>query len=281
MISIIATSFASIFVKWSNAPATTISMYRMYFASLLLLPIAYRYRKELLTLRKAEWGRLIFAGILLGCHFGLWFESLKLTTVASSMIIIALQPIVALVAEFLVFGKRTNLASMVTIGVSLIGICLVGWGDFGHGVATMIGDGLSLLCIIALVTYMMVGQQVMLKVTHWLYSFVVFLVAGITLNCFNLITQQQMTGFAPREWGIFWLLAFVPTLAYVIYNYLLNYIDTTTISMSMLGEPVGATILATLLLGESITGLTIVGNIIVLGSVFTFLLIENSSSQKT
>lgn len=51
--------------------------------------------------------------------------------------------------------------------------------------------------------------------------------------------------------------------------------------MSMLGEPVGATILATLLLGESITGLTIVGNIIVLGSVFTFLLIENSSSQKT
>ena len=197
------------------------------------------------------------------------------------MIIIALQPIVALVAEFLVFGKRTNLASMVTIGVSLIGICLVGWGDFGHGVATMIGDGLSLLCIIALVTYMMVGQQVMLKVTHGLYSFLVFLVAGITLNCFNLITQQQMTSFAPREWGIYWLLAVVPTLAHVIYNYLLNYIDTTTISMSMLGEPVGATILATLLLGESITGLTIVGNIIVLGSVFTFLLIENSSSQKT
>ena len=40
-VSMIAISFAAIFVKWSEAPATIISMNRMYLACLLLLPMVY------------------------------------------------------------------------------------------------------------------------------------------------------------------------------------------------------------------------------------------------
>src|SRR6476660_5418835 len=92
-ISIIAISFSAIFVKWSDAPASILSMYRMWFASILMLPIVLKKRSEFKNIMKKEWFFLFFSGLFLALHFVLWFGSLKLTTVASSTIILALQPI--------------------------------------------------------------------------------------------------------------------------------------------------------------------------------------------
>ena len=70
--------------------------------------------------------------------------------------------------------------------------------------------------------------------------------------------------------GIFLLLAIIPTMSHVINNWLLTYVNATTISMSILGEPVGATILAVLLLGEKVTLLQMFGGLLVLLGVFFF-----------
>lgn len=72
--------------------------------------------------------------------------------------------------------------------------------------------------------------------------------------------------------GIFLLLAIIPTMSHVINNWLLTYVNATTISMSILGEPVGATILAVLLLGEKVTLLQMFGGLLVLLGVFFFLM---------
>ena len=119
-ISIITISFAAIFVKWSEATATIISMYRMYLASALLLPMVFVKRSEFKKLTKKGWASLMIAGVFLALHFALWFESLKLTTVASSTIILALQPIVALLGGFFFFKERTNKWAILTIAISMI-----------------------------------------------------------------------------------------------------------------------------------------------------------------
>lgn len=272
-ISVIAISFAAIFVKWSDAPATIISMNRMYLACLLLLPIVWSKRKEFIKLSKRDWSFLMLAGIFLALHFGLWFESLKLTTVASSTIILALQPIVALIAGYLIFKEKTSISTIITIGISIIGVALVGWGDFQlNNTSAIIGDILSFLCVLAIVAYLMIGQANVKQISHWIYSFSVFLFAGIALNIFNLVSETPIIGYGAREWGIFLLLAIFPTIAHVIYNYLLKFVSTTTISMSILGEPVGASILAAILLGETIKGLQFVGGFFVILGVFFFLL---------
>src|SRR5690625_2343458 len=100
-ISIILISFAAIFVKWSEVPSTILSMYRMYLASVLLLPMVYKKRSDFTKLSIREWLFLFIAGVSLALHFALWFESLQLTTVASSTIILSLQPIVALLGGFI------------------------------------------------------------------------------------------------------------------------------------------------------------------------------------
>ncbi len=272
VVSIVAISFAAIFVKWSEAPATVLSMYRMWLACLVLLPIAFLRRREFSTISRRDWTFLVFSGLFLALHFALWFGSLKFTTVASSTIILALQPIVSLIGGYFVYRERTTPAALTTMGIAVIGAVMVGWGDFGLSSEAIFGDILSFLSVIAVVGYLLIGQNTVKKVSHWIYSFCVFLFAAIFLTFYNLIMGVQMGGYGQREWGIFILLAIVPTVSHVINNWLMNYVNATTISMSILGEPVGATALAVLLLGERIAGWQIVGGLIVLVGVFCFLL---------
>ncbi|MBM7654409.1 DMT family transporter [Neobacillus cucumis] len=270
-ISIIAISFSAIFVKWSDAPASILSMYRMWFACILMLPIVWKKRHEFKKIEKKDWYFLFFSGLFLAFHFVLWFGSLKLTTVASSTIILALQPIVSLVGGFFLYKERTSIPALLTMGIAIIGAMMIGWGDFGLSKGAMMGDILSFFSVISVVGYLLIGQSTVKKVSHWLYSFCVFFSAAVVLTIYNLTAGVAVTGYPAKEWGIFLLLAAVPTVSHVINNWLLNYVNATTISMSILGEPVGATILAFFLLDEKLAGWQIVGGLLVLAGVFFFL----------
>ncbi|WP_309091738.1 DMT family transporter [Domibacillus sp.] len=279
-IAVVAISFSAIFVKWSDAPASILSMYRMILASLFLLPVVWRKRSEFERIQRKDWMLLILSGLFLAFHFVLWFGSLKLTTVASSTIILALQPLVSMAGGFLLFRERTNAASLATMGVAIIGAVMIGWGDFGLSREAILGDLLSFLSVIAVVGYLLIGQQTVRKVSHWIYSFCVFSFAALFLCLYNLAASTQITGYSKHEWGIFLLLAIVPTIAHVINNWLMNYVNATTISMSILGEPVGATLLAVLLLNERLTSWQITGGIFILAGVFFFLLKQQPAHSK-
>lgn len=270
-ISIIAISFSAIFVKWSDAPASILSMYRMWLASILMLPIVWKKRSEFKHVVKKDWFFLFFSGFFLALHFVLWFGSLKLTTVASSTIILALQPIVSLVGGFFLFKERTSLSALMTMGIAIIGAMMIGWGDFGLSQDAIMGDLLSFFSVIAVVGYLLIGQSIVKKISHWLYSFCVFFAASIILTIYNISTGVSLSGYPAKEWGIFLLLATVPTVSHVINNWLLKYVNATTISMSILGEPVGATILAVILLNEHLVNWQIAGGLLVLLGVFFFL----------
>ncbi|EKN64739.1 drug/metabolite exporter family protein [Neobacillus bataviensis LMG 21833] len=274
-ISIIAISFSAIFVKWSDAPASILSMYRMWFASILMIPIVWKNRHEFKKIVKKDWFFLFFSGFFLALHFVLWFGSLKLTTVASSTIILALQPIVSLVGGFFLFKERTTLSALMTMGIAIVGAMMIGWGDFGLSRDAIMGDLLSFFSVIAVVGYLFIGQTIVKKVSHWLYSFCVFFFAAIILTIYNVGTGVDLVGYPGKEWGIFLLLATVPTVSHVINNWLLNYVNATTISMSILGEPVGSTILAMLLLNEHLVSWQIAGGLLVLLGVFFFLTRQN------
>lgn len=97
-------------------------------------------------------------------------------------------------------------------------------------------------------------------------------------NDLNLFANVPISGYDSKEWGIFLLLAIVPTIAHVIYNFLLKYVNSATISMSVLFEPIGATILAAILLGETVVGLQIAGGFFVLLGVFLFLLQQRKAA---
>lgn len=143
----------------------------------------------------------------------------------------------------------------------------------------MLGNILSFLAVVSVVLYLMIGQRNVKSINHWVYSFLVFLAAGIVVAVFNLIGGIAFIGYSTNDWLVFLMLAIFPTGAHIIFNLLLNYVNTTTVSMSTLGEPVGASILAIILLQEMLAPVEIIGGVLIIAGIFYFLRLQGGSKQ--
>lgn len=271
-IGIIAVSFSSIFVKWSSAPASIQGMYRLLFTVLLMLPFIRPHLAELKSLTRKKIMLLFGSGFFLALHFLLWMGSLKLTTVSSSTIILALEPVFIVIGAFFIYKERTSRVAMIGMGVAIIGAVLIGWGDIGVSRKNLIGDLLSLLGTLAVSVHMLIGQKAVQQVSSYIYSFVVFLSATIVFAVYNVVCGISFTAYSGNDWTMFALLAVVPTVfGHLLFNWLLQYVSATTISMSILGEPVGSSLLAFLLLGEQMTLFQIIGGMLAISGLILFL----------
>ncbi len=280
VIGMIAISFSAIFVKWSEAPAPVIGMYRLLLTNLVLLPWVWSYRAEWRSIQRRDWLRMTMSGFFLGLHFLLWMESLRHTTVASSTALLTLEPILVMAGSFWLFKQRTTSRAVFGIVISLFGVILIGWGDLKISGQALYGDLLSVLGAIAVVIHMLLGQDLRQRVSSYVYNFTVFLVAGACLAVYNISAGYAMTGYGAKEWVLFSLMAIVPTvLGHMLFNWLLKYMNATSISMGVLGEPVGASILAWILLGEAMTPLQMLACLLLIFGVWVFLVNDRKAPQ--
>ncbi len=269
---IIAISFSSIFIRWSHAPSSVMAMYRLFITALLMAPFVWRSKPDLKALRRADWGLMAVSGLFLALHFLFWMESLAFTSVASSTIILALEPILILAGAYWLFKERTTRKAVLGLAVAILGAALIGWGDIGISGRALTGDLLSLAGTAAVALHLLVGQRLASRVPSLFYSFFIFLVAGTAFLIYNLTRGTALGGYPAREWGIFLLLAVVPTVfGHVLFNWLLQYVNAVTVSMSVLGEPVGATILAYLLLDEQLTLTQGAAGLVIIWGVWYFM----------
>lgn len=272
VIGIIAISFSSIFVRWSEAEVSVIAMYRLYLTNLLMLPLAWKYRKELFRLDRKQWLLIIGSGIMLGLHFLLWMSSLRLTTVASSTVILTLEPILVMLGSYWIFGAKSNRMMLIGMGMAVLGSIAIGAGDFRVSGQALMGDFLSLLGTIAVAVHMLIGKHLRASLSAFVYNFWVFGTAATALALYNAVNHIPFTGYSGREWGLFLLLAIVPTLfGHYLFNWLLKYMNATAVSMAVLGEPVISSILAWILLGERLTTLQLLAGCLILSGVWVFM----------
>ncbi|MFD1174733.1 DMT family transporter [Paenibacillus puldeungensis] len=272
VIGIIAISFSSIFVRWSDAEVSVIAMYRLYLTNLLMLPLLWKYRKEMFRLTGKQWGLLLFSGLMLALHLLLWMASLRLTTVASSTVILTLEPIIVMFGSFFLFGASINRGMIVGIGLALIGSIAIGSGDFTMSGKAATGDLLSMLGTVAIAVHVLAGKQLLSHLSAFVYNFWVFGIAGTALALYNVFNGFAFTGYSSREWGIFLLLAVVPTLfGHYLFNWLMKVISASAVSMAVLGEPVFASLLAWVLLKESLSALQLWAGALILCGVWIFI----------
>ncbi|GFZ87637.1 multidrug transporter [Paenibacillus marchantiophytorum] len=271
-IGIVAISFSAIFVRWSEAPAAVIAMYRLLMTNVLMLPFLWNYRVEIAKVRWRDWLKTAISGIALGLHFLFWMDSLRFTTVASSTAILTLEPIFVLLGAFLLYGQRTSRHALIAMCVAIVGAVCIGWGDFQFSGIALKGDMLSLIGTLAVALHMLLGKSIREHMSAFVYSFFVFLFAGLVLAVTNVYSGVSFTDYAPKEWGIFLLLAIVPTVfGHYVFNWLLKYMKASSVSMTVLGEPLGASILAYFILGETITTVQLLAGCLLLVGVGMFL----------
>lgn len=272
VLGIAAISFSAILIKWSQAEASVMGMYRLLLTNLLLLPFIGVYRREIVRLTLRQWGLLLLAGLALGLHFLLWMLSLRYTTVASSTIILAFQPIAVLVGSFYFFRLRANRAMLAGMAIAVAGSALIGFGDFRVAGTALTGDLLSFLSVLAISGHMLLGKFLRGGISAFVYNFFVFAFACLALALYNLARDIPFGGYSSREWGLFLLLAIIPTLfGHYLFNWLLKHMNASVVSMAILGEPVGASLLAWQLLGEQLTLMQGLAGLLILVGVWVFI----------
>ena len=273
-IGVISVSLSAIFVKLSSAESAVIAFYRMLFSVLIMSPVfLLKYKSELKLLQKRDWLFSIVAGVFLAFHFILWFESLNYTSVASSTVLVTLQPIFAFVGTYLFFKEKVAFQSIVAVIVAISGSLLISWGDFRVSGAALYGDGLALIACAFITGYLLFGQDVRKRLSLMTYTMVVYSVSTITLFFYVLFMGQSFGPYESNDWLLFVMLAIVPNLlGHTLFNWSLKWVSTNTISIAILFEPVGAAILAFFIFNEKLILSQVIGGIIVILGILMFVL---------
>ena len=272
-IGVVATSFAAILIRLAEAPPLVIGAYRLGLASLILTPLAWQHgRTELGSLSRSDRTLLILSGAFLGIHFAAWITSLDYTSVASSVVLVSTNPLFVGLASHFFLGERVGRAMWIGIALSVVGGIVIGFGDSDGSGRALIGDLLALVGALAGSAYFLIGRRVRQRLSLLTYVYPVYWVAAIVLLASAGIAGNSLRGYAPTTYLMFLLLALVPQIVgHSMLNWTLGHLPPTVVSVSILAEPVSSSILAALLLGETPTGIKLVGGILVLVGIYVSL----------
>lgn len=251
-VAVLAVSAAAVLVSGlEGTPPLAIAFWRTFAVALLLAPwVRLPARGDLI--------RIGLAGLCLAAHFAAWFASLQMTTVLRSTVLVCLAPVWSGLVEWLVQGARPRLQWWIGVAVALPAAALLSADPASGG--SLVGDALALLGGFLGAAYFLLGRAVRSRVGIGTYGSLVCASAAVVLLPTTLVAGVPLVGFTWPVWLAFLALAAGPQLlGHNGFNYALRYLPASVVSSATLLEPVGASLLAWLFLGEALTPLGALG----------------------
>jgi len=214
----------------------------------------------------------VLSGIALAIHFAAWFESLAWTSVAASVTLVQSQPLFVALGAWALLDERLSRRIVAGILLAVVGMVTMAMGDLLTGVlvgdAPLFGNVLALLGAVMAAGYVLAGRSLRQRLPLVPYVVVVYSVCTVVLLLIVLAQGAPLTGYEPREWALFAGLALGPgLLGHTVINWVLAHLRSSVVSVSLLGEPVGSSLLALALLAEAPTAFTVVGGAVVLTGI--------------
>jgi drug/metabolite transporter (DMT)-like permease len=270
-IGVAAVSCAAILIREADAPVLVIAAYRMGLAAIPAGTLALATScREGSRERLSLWPLL--AGVFLALHFGFWIASLQQTSVIASVVLVTTNPLFVGLASPFLLRERVPAAVWIGIAISMAGAGLMAAEDIGEGLGTIVGDLYALLGAVFGAAYWMTGRAARLQMSWAGYTGGAYTAAAVLLIAAALIAREPFTGYSAKTFVMFGFLALVPQLVgHSAINWSLGYVPAALVAIAILGEPVGATALAVLFLGETPSGLEIAGGLLVLAGVYAAL----------
>jgi drug/metabolite transporter (DMT)-like permease len=250
-VSVLAMSWAAPLIRFSDAPALAISFWRLAFSLPLIgamLMITGEWR-ELPRMARRDLLIAACAGVFLAAHFVTWIASVALTSVAASVALVSTQPVWVALFGVVFLSERPLPRHWIGIGVAVCGAAVIGWGDWLAGPDPLRGDLLALMGAVFVAAYYVIGRTLRQRTSLWPYVAVVYGFATIALLGAMLATGTPLAEpYLPADWMVFLGLAIGPMLiGHTGQNWALRYLPAYAVNLTLLGEPVGATLIAWML----------------------------------
>jgi len=272
---VLVVSSASILIRFAQGlgvPSLSLAAWRLTLAALILTPfVLTRSRDEIAKLTPRDAAFAALAGVFLAIHFATWIASLAYTSVAASTVLVTTNPIWIAAASWLFFRERPGAGLAVGIALAVAGSVAIfsAGGASAAGANPVLGNTLALVGSVMVSGYLLIGRGLRRRLSLLVYIWLVYGAAAGVLLLAVLATGGPMLGFAAAAYAVLLALAVGPQLAgHTAFNWALRYLSPAFVAIAILGEPVGAAVLAFLILGERVAPLELAGFVLLLLGIF-------------
>jgi len=269
---VVALSFAAVLIRLTEAPSLVIAAGRLTVASVVLAPFFWgrllRKKRPGIVSHNRDWKLILLAGGLLAAHFGLWIESLNRTSVTSSVVLVAMDPIFVAVLSPLVLHERLPFRGVLAVGLGVIGAALISLPSLS-GELSWSGNLLALGGAACAGGYLIVGRYVRRQTELLSYVYLIYTVAAFLLIPAVFLSGVRLAAVPATAWLFIVLIGLGPQLlGHTSFNWALRHLTAPMVAMIILFEPVGASLLSWLILGEPPTGFEVAGGAAILAGVY-------------
>lgn len=211
---------------------------------------------------------------------GCYTVGLNYTSVSHSSVIIACAPILILLFSWALGLEPLTRRKIIGMGLAFAGAIVVGLqaGSAGAGVA---GDLLSFVAGIGFALYTVLGKRAVAiysAIRLSLLSNIAGAVLAAPVAAWQFVAlghAGRLGGIGVEGWGsVVYMGVLASAVSYVLYFSLLRYMTPAGLGSATYLQPIGATLLGLILLGEAITARVGMGGILVVGGVYA---IESNS----
>ncbi len=278
-------STTAIFIRYLTVnyqlPALVLAFWRALFVAITLLPILAFSRRVDVRSGLAHSKYLVIYGLVLALFNSMWTLSVALNGAAVATVLAYSSAAFTVLLGWWLLKERLTLVKIVAVVFSLAGCFLVS-GTLDASVQLNPGGILAgILSGLGYAAYSLMGRSASGRgLNPWVTLLYTFAFAALFLLAFNLLGGGILPGAAPHPADLGWLgsawqgwlvliiLAAGPTLAgFGFYNVALNHLPSSIANLIVTVEPVFTAIIAYLLFGEQLTGLQMLGGLLILGGV--------------
>ncbi len=247
-------SFGGVLGKSTGASGVVMSFWRLWIAAgVLLVALIIRGARP----RLAEFRKTAIAGVLFGLNVCVFFVALETVSIATALIIAALGPVVALPVSVHWYGERMTWLKYLCAGLSVAGVvvAIAIAPPNATGEATTITG--YLWCVFALflwIAYLLVSKGVRSTVATLPFMFNVSFIGALTLSLVAVVGRHDLGQLHGSGWLWVTCLALGPGIAgHGLVVWAQPRIDASVTTILIQAEPVGASIVAWWILGETVS----------------------------
>ena len=236
---------------------------------------------------------IIISGFLLALHFVSWIISLEFTNVISSVVLVTTTPIwVTAISPWLI-NEKVPKRFLLGLALAFLGMVLISFSNSGlfsnwkmneiffKDELVIHGNLLALLGALCAAGYVMIGRILRRQLSTGSYALSVYSIAGAALVVFAVVSPEQSMRINLNELKWLVLLALIPqVIGHSLINWSLGIMPAYYVAISLLGEPIGSTILAVLILKEIPTISEIISAGIILLGIFIAIIGQKNPSDQ-
>lgn len=278
------TPIAIRYTQAEGVPSIIILFIRLWLITVGLFPIVWlRYGDELRAMTVQQWALSLIAGFWLSMNLFMLFLSLEYTSVLVSSVLRRTTPALIVLPEIFLFGALFSRRFWMSLVMTLIGVVMVGVGGLTAieaGANPLLGAGMASFGAVCFGIYLLIGRKLNNAIPPLVYSFVVFLSAGIVTTFFTVVTQTPVTGYSTN--GYLWTIGvtiLAQVLGHIPINIALQKFTATAMAIILQIGVVVSAVFALFLFGEIPSWLQLIGSVLVIMGV-TITTIEQTQHTR-